>query len=216
MGPGHRVLAEVVVALARALFRIRVEGADHVPRDRGAVIVSNHVSAFDGIILSVVVWWKRRRVPRFVTGAEFFRNPVFGATLRAFGQIPIRRGERDAGAIDGAIEAASAGSIVGVFPEGRVNPEAEGPLQQGRAGAARIALASDAPVIPTAIWGTQHRWPKSGLRWSRPFRPVVVVRFGPPVALDGDGSYEDARAATGVVMASLEREVAAARANADG
>ena len=210
-----RLFAALIVAVARALFRIRVEGVEHLPPEGRAIVVANHVSALDGVILGAAIWWKRRRVARFVTAAEFFRNPVFGAALRAFAMIPIHRGERDTGAIAGAIDAAAGGDIVGIFPEGRVNPDPGGRVQDGRTGAARIALASDAPIVPAAIWGTQDRWPRSGLRWSRPLRPIVAVTFGPAVALEGDGSYDDARNGTGVVMRAIEAEVASAKALAE-
>jgi 1-acyl-sn-glycerol-3-phosphate acyltransferase len=208
------VIAAIFIAIARALFRIRVDGIENIPADGGAVIVANHVSAFDGVVLGVVVWWKRRRLVRAVTAAEFFEKPVFGSALRAFRQIPIRRGEGDSAAIDGATDAVRAGSLVGIVPEGRVNPDPDR-LQEGRSGAARIALASDGRIVPAAIWGTQERWPKSGMRWTRPLRPVAAFTFGTPVSLEGDGSYEDARAATTVVMAAIEEQVGRARALAE-
>ena len=197
----------------RAVFRIRVEGAEHIPTTGAAVVAANHVSALDGVILGAVIWSRRRRAPRFLIAAEFFRNPLFGMLLRALGQIPIQRGQGDAGAFDRAVASASSGSVIGVFPEGRVNPEPDGPLQPGRTGAARIALAARAPVVPIGIWGSQARWPRSGLRPSRPLRCVVAFSFGPPVVLEGDAaSFDSARAATETTMDAIARQVTAAKA----
>jgi 1-acyl-sn-glycerol-3-phosphate acyltransferase len=212
LGPVVSFAADAFVAALRALFRIRVTGIEHLPTDGGAVVAANHVSPLDGVILAAVVWWKARRVTRFVTAAEFFRKPVFGAILRGFGQIPIRRGQQDVGALDAAIASAASGSVVGIFPEGRVNDVQDGPLQPGRSGVARIALAARVPVVPVAIWGTQDRWPRSGLRWTRPFRMRVVCSVGPPIEVEGDDSSIDAaRSATEQIMVALERQVAEAR-----
>jgi 1-acyl-sn-glycerol-3-phosphate acyltransferase len=206
-----RIVAAGIVALVRVVFRVRVEGTERVPRDGPGIIVANHVSALDGVVLAGVFWWKYRIAVRFVIAAEFFRNPVFGAVLRLFDQVPVHRGTHDLSAIAEAVEAARSASLVGIFPEGRVNPQPDGPLQTGRTGAARIALASGAPVIPVGISGTQRRWPRPGIRWSRPLRPRVVVSIGEPVVLEGDDSYDAARAATHDVMAAIERQVAAAK-----
>jgi 1-acyl-sn-glycerol-3-phosphate acyltransferase len=206
-----RIVAAGIVALVRVVFRVRVEGTERVPRDGPGIIVANHVSALDGVVLAGVFWWKYRIAVRFVIAAEFFRNPVFGAVLRLFDQVPVHRGTHDLSAIAEAVEAARSASLVGIFPEGRVNPQPDGPLQTGRTGAARIALASGAPVIPVGISGTQRRWPRPGIRWSRPLRPRVVVSIGEPVVLEGNDSYDSARAATHDVMAAIERQVAAAK-----
>jgi 1-acyl-sn-glycerol-3-phosphate acyltransferase len=212
LGFGSRVFVGTLMWILRLLFRIRVEGAEHVPDRGAAIIAANHVSALDGVVLGAVVWWRSRRAPRFLTAAEFFRNPVFGRVLRALGQIPIARGQGDAGALGRATAAASRGSAIGIFPEGRVNLSADGLLQPGRTGAARIALTTRAPIVPVGIWGTQERWPRDGLRSSRPFRTVVAVSFGAPVVLEGDAtSFDDTQTATRVVMDAIERQVTIAR-----
>jgi 1-acyl-sn-glycerol-3-phosphate acyltransferase len=209
LGLGARIFVDALMWVERAVFRIRVEGAEHLPTTGGAVVAANHVSALDGVILGAVIWWRRRRAPRFLIAAEFFRNPVFRMVL---GQIPVHRGQGDAGAFDRAVASASNDSVIGVFPEGRVNPEPEGALQPARTGAARIALAARAPVVPIGIWGTQARWPRSGFRRSRPFRSVVAFSFGPPVVLEGDAaSFESAKSATETTMAAIARQVTAAK-----
>jgi 1-acyl-sn-glycerol-3-phosphate acyltransferase len=213
LGPIGRVGAAVMIALVHLLFRIRTIGIERVPADGRAMLAANHVSALDGVVLGLVVWQRRRRVTRFLTGREFFRNPLFGAVLRAYRQIPLERGTGDAAALGEAISTVSGGGIGGIFPEGRVNANVEGPLQRGRTGVARIALAASAPVVPVGLAGTEDRWPRAGFRFARPFRPVVTLAFGPPVVLDGDaGSHDDAQLATEVVMDAIAEQVAVARA----
>ena len=206
-----------MVGLVHLLFRVRTIDIDNVPGDGRAILASNHVSALDGVVLGLIVWQRRHRVTRFLTGREFFRNPLFGAVLRAYRQIPLERGSGDAAALDEAISAVAGGGVGGIFPEGRVNADAEGPLQRGRTGVARIALAAAAPVVPVGMPGTQDRWPRAGFRFARPFRPVVTLAFGPPVKLDGDAdSHEDAQRATQVVMDAIAAQVAVARGEIDG
>ena len=212
LGPIGRFGAAIIVGVARLLFRFRVEGVENIPASGPAILAANHVSALDGVVLGAAVWRYRRRVCRFLTAAEFFRKPVFGTALRAFRMIPLRRGERDTRALDDAIAALRSGAVAGIFPEGLVNPEPNGPLQRGRSGIARIALAADVDVVPVGISGTQERWPRAGLRYSRPWRPVVAFAFGPPIRLEGDPSSPDeSRAATEVVMTRIEPEVERAR-----
>lgn len=181
----------VVGPIVRALFRIRVAGVEHVPAAGPGLVAANHVSALDGLVLAVVVASDRRRMTRFLTAAEFFRKRPYGWALRLYRQIPIRRGEADEGALDEAVRTVRSGALAGIFPEGRVNPAPDGGLQRGRTGVSRVAIATGAPIIPVGIWGTQRRWPRSGLRWTAPWRPTVALAFGAPIGSSGDPASRD-------------------------
>jgi 1-acyl-sn-glycerol-3-phosphate acyltransferase len=202
----------VVGFVARLCFRIRVEGVEHVPATGAAIVAGNHLSALDGVALALVVGQRRRRMTRFLTAAEFFRKPVRGWFLRSYRQIPLRRGEGDVEALDEAIRTVRSGALAGIFPEGRVSADPMKGLQRGRRGAARIALASGAPMVPVGIWGTHLRYPKEGLHFRRPWRPPLALAFGPPIASHGDAdSAEDAQRVTDLVMAGIGRQVEEAR-----
>jgi 1-acyl-sn-glycerol-3-phosphate acyltransferase len=205
----------VLGAVARPLFRIRVTGVDSVPIEGPGIVASNHVSVLDGIALALVIARHRRRMTRFLTAAEFFRKPFYAWALRLYRQIPIRRGESDEGALDEAVRTVRAGALAGIFPEGKVNPAPEGPLQRGRTGVARMALATGAPVVPVGIWGTQRRWPRSGIRWERRFRTTIALEFGAPVTGTGDpDSPQDTQRLTELIMERIAVGVGSARANA--
>jgi 1-acyl-sn-glycerol-3-phosphate acyltransferase len=196
-----RFAVALVGFVTRIFFRIRVTGVERVPAVGPAIVAGNHLSALDGIALGLVVGQRRRRMTRFLVGAEFFTRPAFGWALRLFRQIPLRRGEGDLDALDQAVRTIRSGTIAGIFPEGRVNGDPGGGLQRGRRGAARIALASGAPIVPVGIWGTQLRYPKEGLHMRRPWRPTLVLAFGAPIAADGDpASSEDTQRLTELVM----------------
>ena len=202
----------VVGFFSRVLFRLRVEGADRVPSSGSAIVAGNHVSALDGVALALATGSRGRRMTRFLVAAEFFRKLWCGWALRLYRQIPIRRGARDQGALDVAIETIRGGALAGIFPEGTVNPEPEAGLLRGRKGAARIALGTDAPVVPVGIWGTQARWPKAGLHLRRPWRPVVAISYGEPIPAKGDaGSAADVQAFADVITDAIAAQAERAR-----
>lgn len=202
----------VVGFFSRLLFRLRVEGADRVPSSGSAIVAGNHVSALDGVALALATGSRGRRMTRFLVAAEFFRKLWCGWALRLYRQIPIRRGARDQGALDVAIETIRGGALAGIFPEGTVNPEPEAGLLRGRKGAARIALATDAPVVPVGIWGTQARWPKPGLHLRRPWRPAVAISYGEPIPPKGDaGSAADVQAFADVITDAIAAQAERAR-----
>jgi len=209
-----RILAFLVGVAWDLAFRLRVAGSAQVPTVGPAIVAGNHLSALDGVVLGLVVSRRRHRMVRFLSGAEFFERKRIGWALRACDQIPVRRGARDLGALDEAIRALREGSIAGIFPEGKVNPGLE--LQRGKRGVARIALATGTPVVPVGIWGTQHRWPRSGFHLRRPWRPWVAVTFGEPIQPTGDpSSPRDLARFIAKVMAAIAEQVERARALAE-
>jgi 1-acyl-sn-glycerol-3-phosphate acyltransferase len=187
----------------RIAFRTRVEGVDRIPSSGPAIVAGNHVSALDGVVLTLMTGTRGRRTTRFLVAAEFFHKLWCGWALRLYRQIPLRRGERDQG-------------LAGIFPEGTVNPEPETGLLRGRKGAARIALATEAPVVPVGVWGTQQRWPKPGLHFRRPWRPVVAVSYGEPILPKGDpDSTEDIQSFTDLMVDAIAEQADRARALAE-
>jgi 1-acyl-sn-glycerol-3-phosphate acyltransferase len=210
------IVSAVTMPIVRLVFRVRVEGISNVPATGPAILVFNHVSVLDGPVLAIEVARRRRRESRFLVAAEVFHKVSFGWLLRSFDQIPIRRGEGDAEALDEAIETVTHGAIAAIAPEGRVNDEVEIGLQRIRRGAARLALPTGALVIPVGLWGTQSRWPRSGLRLGRPWRPWLAVVFGQGLVPHGDPrSPEDIDAFTDRVREALETQVARARGVAE-
>ncbi len=200
----------VVGASYRACFRLRFLGAQHIPKGGPAIVAANHISALDGPVLALATVAGSRRAVHFLVAAEFFEHRFIGPVMRLYRQIPIRRGAGDAAALEEISATIRAGALVGIFPEGRVNPGTE--LQRVRTGLVRIALATGVPVIPAGIWGTQHRWPRPGLRLRRPLRPKVAVVFGHPIRANGDpANAGDIRLFSSAITGAIERQVVAAR-----
>lgn len=203
----------VVGFFARLVFRIRVAGAEQTPPAGPGIVAGNHVSALDGIVLSLTTAEHARRMTRFLVAAEFFEKKKVAWALRLYRQIPLSRGRADAGALDEAVATIRSGAVAGIFPEGKVNPDPDGGLQRGRRGVGRIALATGAPVVPVGIWGTQDRWPKTGLHYRRPWRRTIAVVYGERIEPRGDAeSLEEAQVFTDLVMTGIAKQVAEARA----
>jgi 1-acyl-sn-glycerol-3-phosphate acyltransferase len=176
-----RIGSLITAGLMHLLFRVRIEGIEHVPARGAGILAFNHISVLDGPCLGIATARARRRECRFLVAAEMFRRVFLGWVLRTFDQIPIRRGGGDEHALDEAIRTVGAGALAAIAPEGRVNDEGVEELQRIRSGVARIAIPTGAPVIPVGIWGTQVRWPRSGPKLRRPLRPVLAFSYGPPL-----------------------------------
>jgi len=214
LSPWWRYGLRVASPLLRLAFGVRMTGLEHVPARGPTLIAFNHVSPLDGPVLAVAFAARTGRPVRFLVAAAFFRRRVHGWVLRTFEQIPIRRGEGDGAALDAALEALRSGSAIAIAPEGAVNADPEH-LQRIRRGIARLALPTGAPIVPVGMWGTQTRWPRGGMRWSRPWRPTLVLAFGPPILPDGDvASEDDVDMLRDRVRDRLEDQIAIARSRA--
>lgn len=171
--------------LFRRVTRHAWQGQQHIPKTGGAVIVTNHISNLDPIVLGQFLAYAGR-YPHYLGKASLFRVPVMGRIITACGQIPVERGTVNAAqALSAAIEAVRAGLAVTVYPEGTITLDPDLWPMTGKTGAARIALESNVPVIPVATWGGQEILGAKQVHWPRLFpRKTLRVLAGPPVPLD--------------------------------
>jgi len=134
-------------------FRYGRTGREHARHVKGGLIVaSNHRSFLDPFVVGGCLPW--RRPMNYVAKVELFRRPLQGWILSRLGAFPIRRGESDEEAMDTARGVVERGGTVCIFPEGtRIR---RGTLAEPKRGVGRLALQTGAPVIPTAVIGTEH------------------------------------------------------------
>jgi 1-acyl-sn-glycerol-3-phosphate acyltransferase len=151
-------------------YRLRVWHRERIPAWGAVVVVANHSAMVDGPLLYGLLG----RSSSFLTKQEMFRGPL-GWVLHRIGQLPVRRGEVDRAPLLTAVQLLRHGGVVVVFPEGT---RGEGDVSTVRQGAAWLARAGGARVLPIAIRGTR-RPPGDGWR----FRPRVDVLVGEPFAL---------------------------------
>ena len=169
------ILKVVLSPVFFLLWRVKVEGREHIPVHGPAVLAANHQSFCDSFFLPLVL---RRRVT-YVAKAEYFDSWKTAWFFRAAGQIPMSRSGGDASqrALDTATEVLNAGHLLGIYPEGTRAPDPR--LHKGHTGVARLSLRCDVPIVPVGIVGTRAVQPP-GSNVLRPFHPVTI-RFGPPV-----------------------------------
>jgi len=181
------VLKVVLTPLLRFFYRVRTEGAEHLPASGPVILASNHLSFCDSIFLPLVL---RRRVT-FVAKAEYFEDRKTAWFFRAVGQIPVKRGggPASARAMESAREVLDQGGIFGIYPEGTRSPD--GRLYKGHTGVARLALDSRAPVVAVAMIGTPAVQP-IGQAKPRLFMPITV-RFSRPLRYERTGRPEPRR-----------------------
>ncbi|MDT7581852.1 MAG: hypothetical protein QOK35_3116 [Pseudonocardiales bacterium] len=194
--------------------RVAFAGGEHVPRTGGALLACNHVSDVDPIY-DVAFTISHGRMPRFLAKAELWRIPMVRNVMAGGGHIPVQRASiRAADAYKEAIEALRRGEVVVFYPEGTFTADPAGWPMKAKNGIGRIALATGAPVIPVANWGTQELLPAD--RRPRFFpRKTVQIVAGPPVDLSswlgGPRTRTALDGATGAIMADITALVAGLR-----
>jgi 1-acyl-sn-glycerol-3-phosphate acyltransferase len=183
--PWLRFVVAVLSVPISGFFRLRWHEAQRIPASGPAIIVANHISYADPLVVARFVY-DSGRVPRFLAKRSLFRIAGIGRVLYGTGQIPVDRASaRAIESLHDAVAALRRGEIVIVYPEGTVTRDPDWWPMRGKTGAARLALlAPGVPVIPVAQWGSQY-----ALDWyHRRFRPwprkTASVIAGTPVDLD--------------------------------
>jgi glycerol-3-phosphate dehydrogenase (NAD(P)+) len=136
----------------RVYFRLARTGRDHGRVDGGLIVAANHRSFLDPFAIGAALPW--RRPMNYVAKVELFERRWQGWLLSRLGAFPIRRGESDELAMETARLAVERGGTVCIFPEGtRIR---RGTLAAPKRGVGRLALRTGAPVLPTAVYGSEH------------------------------------------------------------
>src|SRR3954468_11346453 len=153
----YGMLAAIVVVYPAAslMFRLRYRHGDRIPARGPVLLVANHVSILDPLACARMVF-DQGRLPHFLAKESVFKG-FAGTLLRSAGQIPVARFSADAhDALDAAKADLDAGNLVVIYPEGSVTRDPDWWPMQARTGVARLALTTDAVVVPVAQWGPQE------------------------------------------------------------
>jgi 1-acyl-sn-glycerol-3-phosphate acyltransferase len=179
-------------SLARRLYNVELFGGERIPSTGPAILVANHESLFDPWILALAT----PRPVRYMAKSELWRYPVIGAAMESFGAFPVERGAGDATAMSRAAQLLGEGQVLGLFPQ--CTAKLRSPRRYHR-GAARLALATGAPLLPVTLIGTRGKpWP-----WRRPQAQVIV---GEPIKVErGRPTVTAARALTTQVQQRIEQ-----------
>ena len=158
----------------KILFRLEAHGIENVPQKGGLLLISNHASNLDPPALGVYL----PRTMHTMAKAELFKYPVVRTIMTKMKGIPIRRGAVDREAMRECTKWLKLGSVVLLFPEGTRTPDGE--LQEGKAGAAMLAVSAGVPCLPAYIQGSFKAWPRQK-KFLRPKK--VHVHYGKPFDL---------------------------------
>ena len=200
------IAVPIVKPVLLATTKRRWVDGEKLPAEGGFLLVLNHISEVDPLIVAHIVW-DHGRIPHYLAKAGLFKNRVLGFFLRAAGQIPVHRASKDAvGAYDAAVSAVREGKCVVVYPEGTITRDPDLWPMVGKSGAARIALATGAPVVPIGQWGAHRLLAPYAKKPDLFPRKLISMKVGDPIDLsdvEGEQSAAAVTEATARIMAAI-------------
>ena len=162
----YKVCRVIVRFVMLFVFRLKFVGRENVPKEGGVIVAFNHKSKFDPVVAGLSC----KRPLCFMAKEELFKNPVFGALIKALGAFPVRRGKGDIGAIKASLKILGEGKAMLMFPEGhRIK---DGRKVKAKPGVALIAQRAQVPVVPVCISG-EYKWMHK-----------ITVTYGKPISLE--------------------------------
>ena len=168
--------------LIHTVYRLDKEGIENIPEEGPALLICNHVSFVDALVIMAA----SPRPVRFVMDHQVFKTPIISFIFRTAKAIPIASAKEDEAllnaAYDKVAEALAAGDLVGIFPEGRITDNGE--IHPFRGGIKRIIDRTPVPVVPMALrglWGSFFSR-KDGPAMTKPFRRGMLSKIGLAVA----------------------------------
>jgi 1-acyl-sn-glycerol-3-phosphate acyltransferase len=173
----------LVWLLIRSVYRLRMTGIERIPEEGAAIVVCNHVSYVDAMVINAAC----RRPIRWVMHHTIFKIPVLSFVFRTAKAIPIAPAHEDAAMLERAYESIAReladGQLIGLFPEGKLT--ADGEMNEFRSGITRILERTPVPVIPLALsglWRSLFTRNRARLRHVTKLFPKVRLSVGEPVA----------------------------------
>jgi 1-acyl-sn-glycerol-3-phosphate acyltransferase len=184
------LLRFVAFLLSRLVYRFDVQGDRHLPTSGAAVVVCNHVSYVDALLLMAA----SPRPLRFIMDHRIFAVPVLGWLFRLAKAIPIAPERENPAAFAAADQVLADGDLLCIFPEGSITRD--GQLQPFQGGVMKILQRRPVPVVPVALqnlWGSYFSRVEGGKAMVRPLRRGLFSRVGlvagpalPPEGLSPD------------------------------
>jgi 1-acyl-sn-glycerol-3-phosphate acyltransferase len=169
---GHRLTN----LFCKVMGRLEARGVAHIPREGGVLIVANHISLLDPVIVGSAA----SREIHFMARSNVFGVPGLGKLITTFNAYPVNRGVPDLGALRKTISLLKNGNAVLMFPEG--TRSVDGTLGKAHDGACFIARRANVPTIPVFHSGAEKMLPRGSKRLRR---AKLTVTFGEPIDFSG-------------------------------
>lgn len=178
----------VVAGFIKPWYRIEVIGLEHLPKDGGVLLCTNHIHNFDPLVVGI----STPRPVHFMAKEEIFKVPVLGNVVRKCNAFPVKRGMGDREALRAGLKILKEGNVFGLFPEGTRSKTGE--IGKGLSGAGFFALRTDADVVPCAIIGPYKSFGK------------LKVVYGKPIAMEDMRSRKaSADEVTELIMSEIHK-----------
>ena len=168
--------------LIRLCYRFKAYHVDRVPLTGGCLMVSNHQSFLDPVLIGIAL----RRPMAYLARHDLFRNPIFGWWIRNLHAFPIHQGKGQAGPLKQSVKLLKSGWMLNVFPEGERTPDGE--LCDVQGGVTLVVRRADVPVVPCVIEGAFDVWPRDKALpkpWGK-----ITVHYGEPIDMSGMSADE--------------------------
>ena len=204
-----KVFAKPVIGLLNIWIKHDWRGIENIPKSGPVLIVSNHMSYMDALVLAHFLYGNGR-APRFLGKESLFRAPIIGKIISSAGQIPVHRGSDGASdALVSGVKMLKLGHCLAIYPEGTLTRDENYWPMVAKTGAARIAAATGATVIPVAHFGDQNLIPRYSKRIAFYKRHKVTVIAGKAIDMSkwlGKVEDQDAmREATAHIMREITK-----------
>src|SRR5687768_12955207 len=191
----YEVVRLVLTPYLLFVFRARCIDSDKIPVDGPAIVAPNHFSFLDHFFIAVYI----RRKVHFMAKSQLFTRPLQFIYTHG-GVFPVRRGHRDERSMETARAILGRGDLIVMYTEG--GRSRTGELGEAKPGIGRLAPETGAPIVPSAIVGTER-----ARNWKRFQFPKVTVQYGDPIRFERVESptREQSQAAADAVMAEIKK-----------
>jgi 1-acyl-sn-glycerol-3-phosphate acyltransferase len=165
------LIRKQVAFYSRLIWKIEFTGLENVPAHGGLIVAANHQTYIDPFWLSVPI----KRPTRYLAWSDAFKWPIVGRALILFGAWPLAIEGSDPKAIRSSIQWLREDGVIVIFPEGG-RSTSSGELDRFKAGAVRLAMEANVPILPVTIRGGNKVWPRG---WRFPRAGKVVITYHP-------------------------------------
>lgn len=167
----HLFYKQISKCFLNCIYRVKVEGKENIPKEQGYLICSNHIHAFDPILINTCT----RHKISYMAKKELFKIPILNLFLKSSGAFPVDRGHSDLNSIKKAIEILKNKNVLSIFPEGTRHKD--GNFKDIKPGAAFVAIEANSPIVPIRIIGNYKPFSKITVKIGQPINSIGCNKF---------------------------------------